>query len=61
MAPADGVEFVRISQRNAQVLDVVADDVFDDEIDANGLQASLESGQLLAVATLDGSGARSKR
>lgn len=55
MEPKDGVELVRIDQGNTRVLDVVADDVFDDEIDQGMLQAVLESGQLLVVATIDGS------
>ncbi len=55
MARTDGVEFVRISQGNAHILQVVADDVFDDEIDTTLLDASFRNGQLLVVATHNGS------
>lgn len=54
MAPADGLQFVRITLTNAHILKAVADNVFDDQIDENLLHTSLESGLLLVVATVNG-------
>ncbi len=54
MTTADRVEYVRIDRDNANLLERVADDVFDDEIVAAGLDAVIQSGQLLVVATRDG-------
>ena len=54
MEPSDRFDIVRINQRNVDVLGVVADDVFDDEINDDLLQAVLDNGQLLLTAIVDG-------
>jgi ribosomal protein S18 acetylase RimI-like enzyme len=54
MEPCDRFDIVRINQRNVDVLDVVADDVFDDEINGELLQAVLANGQLLLTAIVEG-------
>ena len=54
MEPSDRFDIVRINQGNVDVLDVVADDVFDDEINDELLQAALDNGQLLLTAIFDG-------
>lgn len=54
MGPNNRFDIVRINQRNIDVLDVVADDVFDDEIKDELLQAVLHNGQLLVTAIFDG-------
>lgn len=53
MQPNNSFDIVRINQTNIDVLDVVADDVFDDEISAELLQAVLDHGQLLLTAIFD--------
>ena len=54
MEPCDRFDIVRINQRNVGVLDVVADDVFDDEVNDELLHAVLDNGQLLLTAIVEG-------
>ncbi len=54
MEPKNRFDVVRINQRNVDVLGVVAEDVFDDEINDELLQTVLDNGQLLLTAIIDG-------